>query len=174
MISTPINKNGGLYKDSLYQVFKSMQLASAYTLYYDVDFTKEEVQEFQKKMTLHNEEHLHGTIMRDDMWRKIKETYAFDCYIESRAIGPKTRLKMTKRKVTPKATPTLLSAATDAIEIFYLLCCYTMALDFQLLPQKFDLWNEKLKEFCNLYGNGLKDEDVFTYFMQECGLEITE
>lgn len=169
-----VNKNSTLYKDVFYEVFKSMQLSGAYTLYYEIDLSKEELQEFHLNMTKHNEEELEHKIFVEEIQRKILAELDFDCSSEASLFPYRAKLKMYGKKTTPKTIATISCAATDAIELYLILSIYTMIIDYHYDSYKINIWFFKLKEFAKLYGDGLTDDHVFKYFMQECELEIYE
>lgn len=172
-VTKTVNKNG-LYRDAFFEVFKSMQLSSAYTLYYDVDMSKEELQEFHKKLTIHNDEDLEHRLDKASIREEIKNKYQFDCTENATKFPFRVKMKMTGKHVKDTTLNTLTAAATDAIELFLTLAIYTMKTDYQFDKEKIYFWFMKLVAFCKLYADGLTDEHVLQYFMQECELEIYE
>ena len=174
MISANVNRNSNLYKDACYEVYKSMQLSSAYVLYYDIDFSKEELQEFNKKFTKHDEEDSEHKISEIEIRNTILEELDFDCKKESVNFPYRAKLKMYGKKTTSNTITTVSVAASNAVELYLILCIYTLKNDYQFDAAKIQVWFDKLKEFAKLYGDGLTDEHVFKYFMQECELEIYE
>lgn len=169
-----INKNSSIYKDAFYEVFKSMQLSSAYAIYYDMDFSKEELQEFSKNLARHDEEDRYHKISEGEIKENIIKELNFDCKKEALNFPYRAKLKMYGKKTTSKTIMTVSTAASDAVELYLILCIYTLRIDHQFDIIQIRKWYEKLKEFALLYADGLTDEHVFKYFIQECDLECYE
>lgn len=174
MIEKNINKNSSIYKDAFYEVYKSMQLSSAYVLYYDIDFSKEELQDFNKKFVGHDEEDRNHKISEIEIKNTILQELNFDCRKESLNFPYRTKLKMYGKKTTSKTITTISTAASNAIELYLALCIYTLRKDYHFDIDRIQIWYQKLKEFTKLYGDGLTDDHVFKYFIQECELECHE
>lgn len=174
MIGALINKNSGLYKDVFYEVYKSMQLSGAYVLYYNIDLSKKELQDFNKKFCEHDQEDSDHKISEREIKSNILKELGFDCRKESLNFPYRAKLKMYGKKTSPKIITTVSVAASNAVELYLTLCIYTLRTDYAFDSAKIGIWYEKLKEFARLYGEGLTDEHVFKYFMQECELECYE
>lgn len=174
MIERTVNKNSSLYKDVFYEVYKSMQLSSAYVLYYDIDLSKEELQDFNKKFCEHDQEDSDHKISEREIKSSILEEIGFDCKKESLNFPYRAKLKMYGKKTSSKTIATVSVAASNAVELYFTLCIYTLRTDYHFDIHQIMIWYEKLKEFARLYGDGLTDDHVFKYFMQECELECYE
>lgn len=170
----PVNKRGCVYRNAFYEVFKSAQLSGAYTIYYDMDFSKEELQEFSNKLEEHNNEEINHNIHLADLRNFALEKYQFDGPAEAYKFPYRAKLKMYGKKTTPKSIIDINVAATDALECYMLLVGYTLHTDYGFTKDQFMKWYEKFVDFCKLYSDGLTDEHVLEYFIQECNLTIKE
>lgn len=174
MNTSKINRNSQIYKDAFYQVFKSIQLSGAYALYYDMDLSKEELLDFNKKMSAHNEEDLNHEINESVIEAKLITDHNFDCRKEACAFPYRAKIKMYGKKTNPKTIVSIRDAADSAIRLYLILAIYTLMKDYEYTIENVNLWVLKVKEFVKLYGDGLTDDHVFEYFMKECELEIEE
>lgn len=170
----PINKKGLKYQNAFYEVFKSAQLSGAYVIYYDIDFSKEELKNFSKKLIEHNTEEIDHKINLNYLRKLILEKYAFDVSKAAIAFPYRAKIKMYGKKTSSSDILTVTTACTDAVECYLLLAVYTLCIDYNFTQEQVVEWYEKFVEFCKLYADGLTDEHVFKYFIQECDLKITE
>ena len=170
----PANKNGTTYKSAFYEVFKSAQLSGDYVIYYDMDFSKEELKEFSRRLTLHNNEEVNHNIHLNDLRTEILENYAFSAHLHAYKFPYRAKLKMCGMKINTKNVVDFNAAATDALECYMLLVGHTLHVDYHFTRDQFTKWYKKFVDFCTLYADGLTDDHVFKYFMVECDLKITE
>lgn len=168
------SKPSPLYKDAFYEVFKSMQLSAAYVLYYDIDFSKEEVEEFQSKLSVHSDESCNHEISEKELAAEFVSSLEFDCEKEADNFPLRVKLKMYGKKYKQKDVITVLTAATHAVSTYLILSIYTLTKDYEFDSVQIRDWFNHLVEFCRLYADGLTDAHVLQYFKQECDLEITE
>lgn len=169
-----INKNSNIYRNAFYNVFKSMQLSGSYVLYYDLDWSKEELINFQSECTDINHEITGHTLHERDMEETIKKKTGFDCRKKNSEFPYAYKMKMCDLKYPQKQTPTVATAVNDACGVYFILAGYTLVTRHNYTYDQLIEWYEKLKSFCWLYVTGMKDSHVFKYFSQEVGLEITE
>ena len=69
-----------LAKDVLHEVFKSIQLVAYYTLYYDQDFSKQQVKNYNEFLKQHNEEYkMYDIEALEELSQKLKQNAGIDC-----------------------------------------------------------------------------------------------
>lgn len=168
------NKKSKAYQDAFYHVYQAAQLSGAYVMYYDIDFSKEELKEFMNKLLEHNHEELNHTITMKKLREFALEVYDFDSANQAASFPFRSRIKMTGIKSKPGIINELSVASMEAIEINTLLTAYTLKTDYDFSKELFMVWYNKFVEFCNLFAEGLTDAHLFEYFKKECGLTITE
>lgn len=168
-----INKKSRAYTASFYDVFKSMQLSGAYVLYYELDWSKNQVIEFHNYLTKHSKENEDGKIKVNDIISIVRKI-GFDCREETSKFPYRTKLKMYESRYNKRDIVLVSTGADDAVGVYITLAAYTLMKNYNFDQSQLNLWCEKLKEFCKLYTEGMKDKHVLKYFDQECNLKITE
>lgn len=168
------NRNNATYEKAFYEVFKSAQLSGSYVIYYDIDFSKEELEDFSAKLIKHNREELNHTININMLRKFMLENFGFNTNEEIKKFPYRARIKMANTKTKPNMVLSVDIASKDALECYVLLAGYTLKKDFNFTKAQFMAWYNKLVEFCRLYSDGLTDKHVLEYFKMECNLTIEE
>lgn len=169
-----INKSEKTYHDAFYEAFKSIQLSGAYTIYYELNFSKDELKEFNELLRKNNDKELQHVIQMKELESNIHANYNFDCVYAAAEFPYRAKLKMYGKKIIPKNVATIVAGTTDAIRFYLVLSIYTLVENYRFDEDMVKIFYEKLKEFCKLYADGLQNADVLKYFIQECDLKITE
>ena len=158
--------------DVFHEVFKSMQLITYYVLYYDQDFSIQQVKNFNKFLAQHNEELRFHTNSVNKLEQIIKQNTGIDCEKMAKNFPYRVKMKLYGKKT--KHPDVVYYNATDCIEDFLIICIHTLRKNYRFSVTRINQWWEQVIEFSRLYVDGLTDEHVLKYFLQECGLEITE
>jgi len=156
------------------EVFYSMQLAAVYCLYYNMDFTKQKIKNFNSLLTKHNEEVTKMEIDIDEIEKKIEKMYNFKCYDEAYRFPLRAKMKMIPGKIKQSDMCLVFNKVNEAIEMYLVLAIYTLKKNYKFSGKQITEWWEYVKEFCKLYAEGMNDEHVIKYFEQECDLKITK
>ena len=157
------------------EVFKSMQLLNFCVLYYDFDFDKEMLKNYNSNVRRYNNECLDSKEAFRNEEAKLLTDYKFSC-VESAKEFP-TRAKMKMLAFKPKRLSDwdiALQNATDAIEVCLVLFLHEFIEELKPSESDVALWWRCMKQNAENYVNGMKDDFVIQYFKDEIDLEITE
>ena len=172
-IEAEIIRQTKLGEDVHCKVFKAIQLITYYVLYYDQDFSKQQLKNFNKFLKKHNEEmKMHDIKALVELDETLKRNVNIDCRKMAVEFPHRPKMKLYGKKT--KDSIVVLNNATDCIEDFLLICIHTLRTNYKFSAKRINEWWEQVIEFSRLYTEGLTDEHVIKYFMQECELEITE
>lgn len=165
-------KHNTAYHKSFEKVFSSMQLSGGYVLWYDIDFSKEEIKNFSNFFEIHNNENISGNLKLLEITNDIIDKFEFDCKQEAVKFPVRAKLKMCGKQ-KQKDVMSSLNGATDAITTYLAITIYTLQKHYEFNENRIREWYEKLVDFCRLYGDGMQDWHVITYFERECDIHIT-
>lgn len=155
-------------------IFKSIQLAAVYCLYYNMDFTKQKVKNYNSILTRHNTEANNQEISVWEIEMDILKSVDFDCEKEAFQFPFRAKMKMAGKKIKPKDMAVAIQNINDALEVYLILSVYTLKKNYRFSNDQVKEWWDHVKDFCLLYAQGMHDEHVIEYFKQECDLVITE
>ena len=144
-----------------------------YTLYYDQDFSKKQVQNFNEFLKKYNEEFkLYETEKLNELDMKFKKNLDIDC--RKMAVNFPHRPKMKLYGKKNKHADIVLHNTNDCIEDYLLLAVLILHKHYRFSAARINQWWEQAVEFSRLYVDGLTDEHVVKYFIQECNLKIVD
>ena len=161
-----------LAKNVIDEVFKSIQLAAYYTLYYDQDFSKQQIKNFNYFLKQTNREY---RMSDTEKLEKISEDYkklGIDCRKMAVNIPYRAKVKMYGKPLGRDAA-IVVNNATDSIEGFFLLGVTILRKHYKFSVKRILEWYEQIVEFSKLWADGMKDEHVVQYFIMACDLEIS-
>lgn len=161
---------------SFSEVFKSMQLLNFCTLYYDFDFDKEMIIDYNAKVTDYNNVCLESkeTFLQEE--ERILNVHRFSCEESAKEFPTRAKMKMLTFK--PKRLSDwdiALQNATDAIESCLVLFLHEFINVMNPSIEDIALWWRCMKGYAEeCYSNGMKDDFVIKYFKDQIDLEITD
>lgn len=175
-----IQKNKTLSEKCFTEIFDSMQLINFTVLYAPTedggfDFTKKKLQNFNAILTRHNQEYDDGGLTSTAMEEKFKEKFDFDCKLEAKNFPYRPKMKMYGGK--PKNMTeynVALASINGAIETYLILAIHTLHENYRFNKDMIWKWWNKFKEYSELYVDGLTDEFIIKYFVDECGLKVNK
>lgn len=168
-----IARRARIASDVIHEVFKSIQLVAYYTLYYDQDFSKQQVKNFNKFLKKYNDEYkMHDIDALEELSNKLKENAGIDCRKMAVQFPYRPLMKLYGKPI--KDMGIVYNNAIDCLEGFLLIGVHTLRKHYRFSADRIMEWWEQVIEFSRLYTEGLTDEHVIEYFMMECELEITE
>ena len=173
MNTKEIIKRINLAEDVRDKVFSSLQMTTYYTLYYDQDFSKQQVKNFNKFLKKYNEEFkLYETEKLKELDQKHKNNLGVDCWKMAVNFPHRPKMKLYGKKT--KHVDIVLQNTNECIEDYLLLCVFILHKHYRFSAARIKQWWEQVIEFSRLYVDGLTDEHVVKYFIQECNLKITD
>lgn len=156
------------------RIFSSIQLAAYYTLYYDQDFSKQQIKNFNRFLRELNDEY--KTYERSKVQKlsdDLKKNTGLDC--RKMAVDFPYRIKMKMYgKPLGKDAMIVVNNATDCIEGFLILGVTVLRRHYRFSAERIREWYGQMVEFTRLYVEGMKDSHVVEYFKLDCELEITK
>ena len=160
-------------EDCFSDIFKSMQMINFYILYYEYDFSKKQIGNFNKFMRKHNTEYDDGGRISQETEDKHLKYLGFDCFKEANAFPYRARRKMFDGKTkTMKDYQLFMINTGAAIETYLILAVQTLHENYRFSGAKLQEWWGKFLDFAMLYTEGLTDDHIALYFKQECDLDI--
>lgn len=152
------------------EVFKSLQLMNYYELYYDFDFSVKKLKNFNNMLAKVNEEMNRNKV--DIYTDKLKNNIGFDCYHEAKVFPLRPKINISG--IRPKELYTQQPLIDFTIATYLCVAIKVMRESYRFNSKQIRLWWDKMREFSYLYSKGLTNEDLKTYFGQECDLPIFE
>lgn len=156
------------------EVFRSMQLLNYTVLYYDFNFSKEDIKTFNQNITDYNNSCI------DDKEAFFKEIdrllteYNFSCEKSAKEFPARAKMKMMQYKCKDmKEWDVALHNSTDAVEVCLVLFLRELTTTWSKDASDVALYWEKMKENSINYANGMTDDFVRQYFRDELDLDIT-
>lgn len=175
MNNAELKRRTNLANDVFSEVYKSLQLITYYVLYYNQDFSKQQIKNFNKFLNKYNEEmQLYEKNKLYELDQQFKDNLGIDCYKMAVNFPYRPKMKLYGKKTKNSDVVIVLKNANYCIEDFLILCIYTLRTNYKFSAQRISEWWEQVIEFSRLYAEGLTDEHILKYFMQECDLEITK
>lgn len=163
-----------LYKKVFQNVFKSLQLSSLYVLYYDLDWSKDEILEYQATLQKVDEDVKSKKLTEREILEHNEQSINFDCVKENEQLPYRFKMKMCDVQYKQKMIATVGAATDSSAGIHLAFAVYTLSRYYHFDREQIMKWYNHLIEFCKLYVNGMTDKHVLQYFEQECQLHITE
>lgn len=172
-IYSQIAKNVKKSNSCFLDIFTSMQMVNFYILYYEFDFSKKKVENYNEILRRHNKEYDDGGFTSDEMEQKHLKGLGFDCWKEAMKFPYRARRKMFGGKTKNMADYEIFLTSTNAaIETYLILAVHTLHQNYRFSGAMIHRWWEKFIDFAMLYAEGLTDEHIAKYFKQECDLDI--
>lgn len=159
---------------SFENTFRSMQYLNYCTVYYDFDFDKEQIKQFNANVTDYNNTSLDNTEAFYAEESRIRTEYGFDCEKAAKEMPMRAKLKIIGIKPKSKNVAFKLKECGDAIEICLVLFIRELTTTWGKGADDIKLYWHKMKEYSMNYANGMTNEFVQKYFMDQIDLEITE
>lgn len=172
MKRSTIAHNTKVAKNCYKETFWSMQLSSLYCLYYDIDFSKQKIRNFNKALTKHDEEARSRDIDLFEIEHRFRKM-GFDCEKEAIQFPFRAKVKMAG-KIHTRDMDVAVHNINDAIETYLVLAIYTLRKNYHFSMDKIRQWWQCIRDFSINYATGMNDEHVIEYFIQECGLGINK
>lgn len=156
-------------------VFSAMQMSSLYVLFYDFDFSKQKLKNFNEKLRKNNVEikglSYDGAQKAED---NIKKNLRFDCLKEAENFPYRIKMKMFGRSPKQNEIRTFTASVNAAIESYLILSVTTLHKNYRFSGKQVREWWKKVLELSQQRIDGLTDEHIREYFMLACDLDITE
>lgn len=157
---------------SFEKMFRAMQYLNYCTLYYDFDFDKEQLKQFNANVTDYNNTSLNTENFYKEEARIFRE-YGFDCKKAVFEMPFRAKLKIIEIK-PGKNTTEKLSECNEAMEICLVLFIRELVTSCSKNAGDIQLYWQKMKEYSLNYANGMTNEFVQQYFIDQIDLKITE
>lgn len=168
------SKTHPLYGQTFQAMFISLQLCSAYVLYYDLDWDRDKVIEYQEILEKIDADVKKGTLTEREMITFVKDEIGFDCYKENQRLPYRTKAKMCKVKFKPKMVGTFSIGIDDSAGSHLAFSTYILCRYYDFNRKQIDEWYGYLIDFCELYKDGLTDDHVLEYFRKIAEIDIKE
>ena len=153
------------------KTFRSMQLLHYTVLYYDFDFSKDDIKKFNSNVNDYNNECLddRATFLKSE--ENILNEYGFSCEKAAKQFPLRAKLKIVCKVPNHDIA---LKNAEDAIEVCLVLFLHEFTKEWGKNGSDIALYWRCMKENAMNYANGMTDEFVKQYFKDELDLDITE
>ena len=159
---------------SFTDTFRSMQYLNYCTVYYDFDFNKEQIKQFNANAIDYNNSVLDS---KEDFFKeeqRILDEYGFDCEKAAKEMPMRAKLKIIGIKPNSKNLAFKLKECNDAIEMCLVLFIHELTTTWSMVADDIKLYWDKMKEYSMSYANGMTDAFVEQYFIDQIDLKITE
>ena len=101
-----------------WQTFKSMQMSCFYVLYYDIDFSKQKLKNYNEILRKNNEKIKNVSTIRAEEERFIKNI-GFDCEKEARNFPYRAKIRMYGKNPKQNQIKSVISNMNDGIAVSY-------------------------------------------------------
>lgn len=162
-----------IYSNAFANTFEAMQCMCWTVLYYDFDFDKDKLIEFQKGLTKHDKI-IDEKQKYVEAYEMIRDEYQIDCHKLATSFPYISKMKMAgydKRRV--KGVKAALVACDNAIEVFLVIFFYEIIKEWGYNREQALECYEQMKNNALLYRKGMTNEFVKQYFKDEADLIIT-
>ena len=156
-----------------WQTFKSMQMSCFYVLYYDIDFSKQKLKNYNEILRKNNEKIKNVSTIRAEEERFIKNI-GFDCEREARNFPYRAKIRMYGKNPKQNQIKSVNSNMNDGIECYLVIAVYTLHYNYKFSGELIREWWNRMLDFSKNYVEGMNDDHVVKYFKQECDLDIAE
>lgn len=149
------------------ETYSSIQLSFYYCLYYDEDFSKQQIKNFNKFVGKKNSELATAMDIVQNM-----EGQKLDFKVMVNRIPARAKMQL-KKRVKGRIKPNVaLDYINDAILTFSTIAISVLREHYHFSYERIlKLWDEII-DFMSNYSTGMQDSHVIKYFIQECGLVI--
>ena len=158
---------------SFEKMFRAMQYLNLCTLYYDFDFDKEQLKQFNANVTDYNNSSLTTENFYTELAR-IYNQYGFDCKKAIFEFPFRAKLKILEVKPGGRYITDNLKESNNAMQICLVLFIRELITSWGKSAGDIQLYWSKMKEYSLNYANGMTNEFVQQYFIEQIDLAITE
>lgn len=176
-----VQRSKTLSENCFMEIFDSMQLINFTVLYAPIedggfDFTKKKLLNFNKILTRHNQEYDEGGFTSAGMEASFIKKFGFDCRMEAKNFPYRPKMKMYGGRKPKSMTEheIVLVSINAAIETYLILAIHTLNQNYRFNKDMIWKWWKKFKEYSELYVDGLTDEFIIQYFVDQCGLKVNK
>lgn len=164
------------YGDKVFcETFKSLQLLNFTVLYYNFNMGTEELKKVNDLMHENNGIILDDVVTYDDALAKVDKELGYDVRHIVKEFPYRARVKMMGGMPKQKNMQYMNMAnleSLSAVESLFMLVCYTMMKSFKWHKPQIELWWRNMKDNSMNYANGMKDEFIVQYFMDQIDLKL--
>lgn len=159
---------------SFENTFRSMQYLNYCTVYYDFDFDKEQIKQFNANAMEYNHTVFDNAESFFAEEKRLSSKYGFDFQKAVKEMPMRAKLKIIGIKQNSKNTAYKLKECHDAIEMCLVLFIHELTTSWGKNTDDIKLYWQKMKEYSMNYANGMTDAFVQQYFIDQIDLAITD
>lgn len=152
-------------------MFETMQCLTWTVLYYDFDFSKEDLIKFQKQFKV-NDKMIDNKNQYCEIYEVLRDTYGLDCRKLALQFPYISKMRIAEVGKKSKQIKSALAGCDNAIEVYLVIALRELVFTWDMTREDILVFFEKIKENSNLYRKGMKNEFVQKYFKDELDLVI--